>query len=180
MDTGGKMRRFSALLILAGMLCLVIAPAAAFDDFSIPYIRFGVDRDSCSIAHLTDCQITFIVYYGYLGVTGPEWSVFMSWNPLQMKLVKPMQCCIHHVTGDGIDDCYGGDYEGGQTMTLQVIDPTLPEGTLLTNHILVRGPDEYYQEKSVVVPEFPTAVLPAAIISGFLGVVLFFRRPRNR
>jgi len=182
MKTGSTMRRFSAALIVAGMLCLVISPAAAFDfpEFPIPYFEFWSDHDSCSIGHLTDCQITFGVRYGYLGMRGPDWDILMTWNPLQMKLIEPMRMCLYQDIKDGFNGCYGGDYDGGQSMKLQVIDPTLQEGTVLSTHITARGSELYEKDVGVVVPEFPTAVLPGAIISGFLGVVLFFRRLRKR
>ncbi|OPX64112.1 MULTISPECIES: hypothetical protein [unclassified Methanoregula] len=177
MEIRGNLNRRYLVLIFLGLLFLPAVPVTADDGIHIPYIGFWMDPNSCEIGHLTDCKITFGVYYGYLGIEGRDWDIIMTWNPLQMKMIQPMHNCLYKDSGDGYDLCGGADYDGSRTMTLQVNNPTLPRGTLLTTHISAQGSERFEKDVSaVVVPEFPTTLIPVTLIIGFLVTVMHVRK----
>jgi len=150
-----------------------------------PEISFSADPTTCVKPGDEEVYTA-----SYLGSIGSAWDVRFSWDSQYMEIVDYSQTCWPPEIDSIL--CAHQFHEGTRSITLRVKDST-PINTQLTvnliSHYLAVGMTcydktfELSQTTSVcsgtTIPEFPSTILPATMIIGFVGAVLLIQRTRK-
>lgn len=132
-------------------------------------------------------EITYTITYTSGG--SADFWLYLSWDPNTMDFVNSQgHYCVIESNSAGKWRCIGAGDAGMRTVTLKVKN-SVPANTQIAVELISEPTFFGFTESKTIVdtntvclvsiPEFPFVFLPATLIIGLLGTVLYIRRTRE-